>query len=163
MNLTFTYLADRPDLVGLLASWFHREWGERNPALTIDLIKRNLEERLNRDRLPLTFIALSGNETIGSASLKIREMEDYPQNPHWLGAVYVVPGYRNRGVGTQIVLHSISEAKRLGVRELYLYTHSHETFYAKLGWQALERPIYHGREVVLMRRINEITTVVYEL
>lgn len=157
MNVSFSYLADCPDLIILLATWFHREWGQRNPALTIDFIERNLEERLNRDRLPLTFVAFQGAKPVGSASLKILEMEIYPQYLHWLSAVYVLPAYRNQRIGTQIIQLSILEAKRLGVSELYLYTHDRETFYARFGWQPLERVFYHGREVVVMKRaINDI-------
>jgi predicted N-acetyltransferase YhbS len=157
MNIHFTYLADCPAIINLLATWFHREWGSRNPMLTVDSIKHSLEERLNRDSLPLTFVAFLGKEPIGSASLKINEMEIYPQYLHWLGAVYVLPEYRNQRVGTQTIAHSISEARRLGVSELYLYTREHETLYAKFGWQPLERSFYHGREVVVMKRtINDM-------
>ena len=151
MNVTFAYLADHPDLISLLATWFHREWGRRNPELTVDRIGENLEGRLHSDRLPLTLVAFLGTEPVGTASLKIREMEIYPQYLHWLGAVYVVPKNRQQGIGTQIVEHSISEAERLAVRELYLYTRGSESFYAQFGWQPLERPFYHGREVVVMK------------
>jgi predicted N-acetyltransferase YhbS len=154
MNVEISYLADCPDLVGLLATWFHREWGQRNPKLTVDFLAKELEERLNRNRVPLTLVAFSGGEPIGSASLKIREMEIYPQYQHWLGSVYVLPEHRNQGVGTQMVRQVIAEAKRLSVSELYLYTYNRnrEAFYARFGWQSLARPFYHGREVVVMKR-----------
>lgn len=151
MHLTFAYLADHRDLLSLLAIWFHREWGRRNPELTVDKIAENLEGRLHRNRIPLTFVAFVGTKPVGTASLKIHEMEIYPQYLHWLGAVYVLPQYRHRGIGTQIVEHAISEAQRLGVRDLYLYTRGSESFYAQFGWQPLERPFYHGREVVVMK------------
>lgn len=143
---------DHPELVDLLATWFHREWGRRNPLLTVDSITRNLEEHLNRDSLPLTLVAFHHQEPVGSASLKIREMEIYPQYTHWLGSVYVPPLFRNQGVGTQIVRRTISEADHLGVTELYLYTNGSETFYSKFGWQSVDRPFYHGREVTVMKR-----------
>lgn len=151
MHLTFAYLADHRDLISLLAIWFHREWGRRNPALTIDSIAKNLEGRLHRNSLPLTFVTFLETEPVGTASLKIREMEIYPQYLYWLGSVYVVPQCRHQGIGTQIVEHSISEAERLAVRELYLYTRGSESFYAQFGWQPLERTFYHGREVVVMK------------
>jgi predicted N-acetyltransferase YhbS len=152
MKINFAYLKDHPELVDLLATWFYREWGRRNPLLTVDVIAKNLEEHLNRDTLPLTLVAFHDQEPVGSASLKIREMEIYPQYIHWLGSVYVLPEYRNQGVGTQIIQRSISEADRLGVTELYLYTNGSGTFYSRFGWQPLERPFYHGREVTVMNR-----------
>jgi predicted N-acetyltransferase YhbS len=151
MKITFAYLADHRDLISLLATWFHREWGRRNPELTVDKIAEHLEGRLHKNRLPLTFLAFRGNQPVGTASLKIREMEIYPQYAHWLGAVYVSLPFRHQGIGTQIVRHSISEAEKLGVTELYLYTRGSLSFYAQFGWRPLERPFYHGREVVVMK------------
>jgi putative hydrolase of the HAD superfamily len=154
MKVNFKYLVDCQYLTNRLANWFHREWGLRNPMLTVDAIEKSLRGRLNRNIPPLTFIAFIGEDPIGSASLKIREMEIYPEYTHWLGTVYVLPEYRNQGIGTQIVEHSISEAKRLGnISELFLYTHDREHFYTKFGWQALKRILYHGREVVVMKRL----------
>ena len=122
--------------------------------LTVEAIEKNLKRRLNRHAPPLTFVAFIGETPVGSASLKIREMDIYPEYLHWLGTVYVLPEYRNRGIGTQIIEHSLSEAKRSGnIKELFLYTHDRERFYTKFGWQALERPFYHGREVVVMKRL----------
>jgi len=154
MTLTFKYLADCQYLITQLASWFYHEWGIRNPDLSIDVIEENLRRRLNRDRLPLTFVGFQDGVPVGSASLKIREMEIYPQYIHWLGTVYVLPEYRDQGVGSQIVEHAISEAKKLGnINELYLYTSDRERFYTRLGWQTLEKPFYHGRKVVVMKRM----------
>jgi predicted N-acetyltransferase YhbS len=152
VDLNITFLADHPDLIDLLATWFHREWGGRGPTRSIEAIRKNLASRLNRDRLPLTYVARLNGELVGSASLKIREMETHPQYLYWLGAVYVATEFRNMGLGSQIVQHSIAEAKRLGVAELYLYTRQHEAFYTRFGWKPIDRPSYHGREVVIMKR-----------
>lgn len=154
MSLTFKYLADCQHLINQLANWFYHEWGLRNPDLSVDVIQKNLKQRLNRDRLPLTFVAFRDGDPVGSASLKIREMEIYPQYLHWLGTVYVLPEFRDQGIGSQIVSHALSEAERLGnINDLYLYTPDRERFYTKFGWQTLEKPFYHGQEVVVMKRM----------
>ena len=79
-------------------------------------------------------------------------METHPQYLHWLGSVYVLPEYRSQGIGTELVQYAASEARRLGVQDLYLYTRHREKFYTRLGWKPIERPIYDGRPAVIMSR-----------
>lgn len=153
MAIEVHYLADHPSLIRLLATWFYEEWGIRNPEDSVENREKRLLNRMNRERLPLTLIAFQGTEPVATASLKMREMETHPQFLHWLGAVYVHHPFRNQGIGSQLVEYAASEAERRKVRELYLYTHRHESFYARLGWLPVERPHYRGREVVIMKRV----------
>jgi len=151
MKLQIEYLAERPDLVPILASWFYEEWGRRNPENSIEKVEQRLRTRMNRDSLPIALVGFLDGKLVTSASIKIREMETHPQYKYWLGAVYVDVAHRGQGIGSQVVQHTALEAKRLGVSQLYLYTRSHENFYTYLGWQPIERPRYHGREVVIMK------------
>lgn len=148
----YIYLADRPSLVPQLARWFYKEWGQNNPHLSLETVEGKLRDRLNREKIPLVLVLLRDDLPIASASLKIREMETHPQYLHWLGSVYVLPEYRSQGIGTELVQYAASEARRLGVQDLYLYTRHRERFYARLGWKPIERPIYDGRPAVIMTR-----------
>ena len=146
----YLYLADRPDLIPILAGWFFDEWGRDNPELTQEIIEDNLKGRLNRDHVPLVLVQIHEGSPIASASIKIQEMETHPQYMHWLGSVYVLPKYREQGIGSNLIRHTIEEARRLGLDELYLYTRNKKIFYSKLGWRPVETPIYHGRNVIIM-------------
>jgi GNAT superfamily N-acetyltransferase len=150
------YLADRADLIPELAGWFYGEWGPNYPDLTQAIIDDKLRRRLNRDRIPLVLVTLRKDSPIASASLKIREMETHPQYLHWLGSVYVLPEYRGKGIGSNLVQYSVNEAKRLAVHDLYLYTRSRENFYTRLGWKSVEKPLYRGRRVVIMKQILSV-------
>jgi len=152
MNLTFDYLANQPALLPELASWFYEEWGRRNPENSIEKVEQRLQERMNRDTLPIALVGFLDGKLVASASVKIQEMETHPHYEHWLGAVYVDTQYRNRKLGSQIVQYTVAVAKQLGVKELYLYTRSHEDFYTRLGWLPIERPQYHGRLAVVMKQ-----------
>jgi N-acetylglutamate synthase-like GNAT family acetyltransferase len=43
------------------------------------------------------------------------------------------------------------EARRLKVPRLYLWTHTAERLYHKLGWHVVERTKYFGKEAVVMQ------------
>lgn len=148
----YIYLADKPELLPTLADWFYDEWGRNNARMSPERMRSVLEEFLNTDKIPLTIITMRNSEPIGSATLKIQEMETHRQYLYWLGGVYVHPQYRRQGVGSRLVNYTAAKAKSLEVEELYLYTRSHEGFYARLGWQVIERPLYHERSATIMKR-----------
>jgi GNAT superfamily N-acetyltransferase len=146
------FLADYPELASLLSGWFFGEWGEENPALTLESIEKAVRQRMSRDRTPLCLVAILDNQPIASATLKFREVESHPQYKHWLGNVYVLPEYRRRGIGSLVIQKAIDEAKRIGIRNLYLYTRDQENLYERLGWKIIEQVEHHGRTASIMRK-----------
>ena len=152
MQIEVKYLADHPELIHLMATWFIDEWGKNNPSLTVANIEHRIRERMNRDKLPLCLLAFVESQPVGTATLKIREMEIYPQFEHWLGNVYVLPEYRNQGVGSYVVGNAAEKAKLLGIRDLYLYTRNREHLYQRIGWKLIEQVDYRGRRASIMKR-----------
>jgi GNAT superfamily N-acetyltransferase len=146
------YLADTPSLLPTLAEWHHREWSHFNPGETVAEHARRLRESARRDGCPLTVVALSGGELIGSASLVPHDMEIRRELTPWLAALYVAPAHRRRGVGSALVRRVVQEAARSGVPRLYLYTTSkeNEILYADLGWSVRERVEYLEKLRVVM-------------
>jgi GNAT superfamily N-acetyltransferase len=118
---------------------------------------KNYRERLNSDRLPLTLVAVRAGlavdrgELVGMVSLKFHDMDTRPNLDPWLGGLFVRPEWRNRGVGTMLMQRATEEARRLNVPKLYLWTHTAERLYHKLGWQVVERTDYFGKEAVVMQ------------
>ena len=52
-----------------------------------------------------------------------------------IGRIAVIAGQRGRGIGTQILLRLLDEARRLGIREPYLHAQVQAVpFYEKLGF-----------------------------
>lgn len=152
VDFHIVYLADCPETIPTLARWFYEQWGHLVPERTIKQNEGQLWQRINRNKIPLTLVAFSGEQPVGSASLKIQEMDTHKHFINWLGNVYVLPEYRNRGIGSALVRRAVEEATRLSVKDLYLHTPDKENMYSRLGWTAIERTHYRGLDVVIMKR-----------
>jgi GNAT superfamily N-acetyltransferase len=158
-NIAIDYLANCPELVDELARLSWEEWQEiyRQRQQTLEHSVKNYRERMNTDRLPLTLVAVRAGlavtcrELVGMVSLKFHDMDTRPDLDPWLGGLFVLPDWRNRGVGTMLMHRATEEARRLNVSQLYLWTHSAERLYHKLGWQLVERTDYFGKEAVVMQ------------
>jgi len=152
-NIAIDYLASCPELAGELARLSWKEWQDvyQRREQTLEDSLKNYRERMNTERLPLTLVALHGSELVGMVSLKFHDMDTRPDLDPWLGGLFVLPEWRNRGVGTMLMHRATEEARRLNVPRLYLWTHSAEGLYYKLGWQVVERSDYFGKEAVVMQ------------
>ncbi len=153
MNIAVDYLADHPDVIPVIARWLFDEWGYRSPDGSVEGMVDNLQDRLQRDALPLALLAHEDKEPIGTVSLKIREVEVRPQYEHWLGTLFVAEPRRCMGIGSLLVGAAADEARRLEISELYLYTRRRDTerLYERLGWAEVERLEYRGRPAVIMK------------
>lgn len=152
-ELDLVLLSDRPDAASTVADWYLDEWGKRLPGLTAERIRAKIQGSLNRDRVPLIILAVQGNEVVGAAELKYREMDIYPEKEHWLGGVFVIPRCRGSGVASLLASRVMEIAKSFGIHVLYLQTeHMTGGLYARLGWKPIENVQYKGTNVLVMER-----------
>jgi GNAT superfamily N-acetyltransferase len=154
MPVAIGYLADYPEFVPILGGWFYDEWGHQIPNSTAAHFARALQERLQRDGLPLALIAMEADRPVGTVSLILHEVDIRPEYTCWLGSLFVHPRRRGEGIGSLLVRSAEFEASRLQIRELYLYTRQARTeaLYLRLGWLPIERPLYRARPAVIMRK-----------
>ncbi len=146
------YLSDCPEVIPILASWVFDQWGQRYEIESPGVQVKLFANRTNQDKIPLAFVAFSGSQPVGTASLKIQEMTTHPHLGYWLGEVFVVEEFRGRGIGTELILRATDKAHELGVETLYLHTPDKIILYSRLGWEEIERPIYCGQEVAIMKK-----------
>lgn len=144
------YLADHREHIPRLAKLLHQEFGREHPNASPAGQILKLKRRSNRGKIPTTFVALSGDELLGSASLIDHEITSHPELTPWLAAVYVRPKYRRQGIGSRLVRRVEEEAKALGVSRLYLFTPDMEKFYETLGWRTIIEERYRGQDITIM-------------
>ena len=73
-----------------------------------------------------------------------------------LDNVAVLPSRQGEGIGRRLVVHAESEARRLGRRQLDLYTHESMTenisMYVRYGYEEIDRRTERGFRRVYMRK-----------
>jgi GNAT superfamily N-acetyltransferase len=158
LNMLISYLADYPQYLPTVAGWIFDEWGWEMPGSTLENIQAEFSLHLNRDRIPLTMLALADGQPAGTASIFLHDMDSRMDLTPWLAGVYVVPEFRRQGVGSQLVRAIEAAATRLQLGRLYLFTPDQEAFYARLGWSVLETVEYrHHSNVIMTKSLLEVS------
>jgi predicted N-acetyltransferase YhbS len=153
MDVQIKFLADVPFMVPVLAQWTYDAWSKYDPELTVDRAMESLIQRFNRDVVPLTLVAFDDDTPVGMVSLKQQiRVPGYSDKTPWLGSLYVIPSYKDQGVGTQLMQAIHAKAAELGFKKIYLFTSESEmiSWYEKLGWQQFATDTFHGKPVTLM-------------
>jgi N-acetylglutamate synthase-like GNAT family acetyltransferase len=132
--MQISYLADYPEFILPLAEGRLEQYRELLPNYTLGTHVRKLEAHLNRDSLPIAWVAHSDNSALGTAALRVCDLEGREDLTPWLGGVYVLPKFRRRGIGTALSDVVERKAATLGVRTLYLFTLDQQHWYGELGW-----------------------------
>ncbi len=143
-------IADYPDLVETIARWHFQEWGHSDPHGSIATWTEGLRTRMNRERIPATYIAFDADELLGSVTLNDHDMSTRPDLSPWLAGLYVIPARRKQGIGSALVDHAVRSASWMGVTRLYLYSESARGLYDKLGWHHIRDEYYEGQTVSIM-------------
>jgi predicted N-acetyltransferase YhbS len=149
------YLADRQEVVSILAAWIYNEWSYLYPKMTLQDVVNFLRERINKEKLPLTLVAFEAGEPVGTVSLMTSDMETRRDLTHWLTSLYVIKPWRRRGIGSRLVETAEKKAAELEIDKLFLFTTDAALpglFYSKLGWKVKEKTIYHSYPVIIMEK-----------
>lgn len=154
MPLTFKLLDDKPDAISVVSQWYFDEWQRFLKHSSVVETRVMLQQYMNRGRLPLMIVMVSGAQTIGVAQLKFHELADmFPEKEHWLGGIYVAPSWRGQGHASALVEHAVTVAADLGIPALHLQTAAYDGgLYARLGWEPVARVNNGFEDVLVMER-----------
>jgi predicted N-acetyltransferase YhbS len=156
MTYEVVHLRQQPQHLKTVAEWIHRQWWS-NTNTPVQSIEQWLADHLGEEEFPTSFIAVSDGVLAGSVSLHETEAEDRPAYWPYLGALFVKPDHRRRGLGEMLVRAVEAHASHLGHPALYLNAADAVTdFYRALGWEIVERE-YGRKRLNIMRRLLERT------
>ena len=154
MTWQIAFLRDQPQHLPTIAEWIHRQWWSETDT-PIGAIEDWLSTHLGESGFPATFVAIEGGEVIGSVTLHETEAEDRSSYRPYLGALFVKPDYRGRGLAQALVRAVEAHALHLGHATLYLNAADATAgLYEKLGWQVVERGYGRKRLNILQRSLG---------
>ena len=143
-------LRQRPAYLPEIARWHLAQWGYMNPGQTLADVTTELESHLAESAIPTTYVAVEGEQPLGSASLIADDMDTRPELSPWLASLYVREDVRRRGVGEALMRRVVHRAAELGIERLYLFTPDQQAYYGRRGWVPLEDTDYRGQAQTIM-------------
>jgi GNAT superfamily N-acetyltransferase len=146
--VTLYYLRDVPEHTPAVAKWIFETFSHEFEEMKLEEWTALLEPTHNSDKV--TFVVVQDGQVVGTASLDNEDLPPRSDLTPWLASVYVVPEFRAKGLGQQLIEAVEHEAKARGFDKLYLHTTDRAAFYEKRGWQILDTVHYWNQDHVVM-------------
>jgi N-acetylglutamate synthase-like GNAT family acetyltransferase len=100
---------------------------------------------MNRDKLPIAWIAHANGQLLGTAALREHDLEGREDLTPWLAGVFVGSQFRRRGIGVALCATVEDAARSRGIQTLYLFTLDKQAWYSRLGWTVIGLCVWHER------------------
>ena len=150
--ITIDLLKNHPNSIPALTQIWYEVLGKVwNPDASIENAAEKLNQHLNQDILPLTFVALDAGQPVGMCSLRENDGIRADLKP-WLGSLVVDPSYQERGIGRLLIEATKKKARDFGFQKLYLFAFDPTIpeYYARLGWQSIGMEEFKDHPVTVM-------------
>lgn len=137
--------------IKLIADWYLSEWNipvQTTIEKTKSLSANNYEFQvlMTLDNSPIATGGLYNHVGLLDREPRLKIYKN------WLALVYTKPDFRRKGMGALICNNIQDHAKGLGLKDIYLFTHTAENLYKRLAWQQLERLPLGGKDIVVMKK-----------
>lgn len=146
--MTAVRLAAPPDLEAVLA--LHRDFfAEDGYAFEEEESRRNLARLLAEPGLGRLFVLEAAGRLAGYLVLTFGFSLEFGGRDALVDELYVAPGHRGRGLGTQGLAAAEAACRTLGIRTVHLVVERHKTgvreLYRRLGFVAPPRDVMTKR------------------
>lgn len=143
------FLGDYREHIETVTNFIWNEFGNEDNYKFFESIVSN---SLNKDKLPITFVALKDDEVVGTIGLWRADLISRQDLFPWLSALYVKEEYRGTGIGKKLQNFLVEYARNQGFKELFLYTDING-YYEKMDWQYIKDGIeYSGDYIKIYRK-----------
>jgi GNAT superfamily N-acetyltransferase len=154
-GLHIDYLIDHPEYISRLAQWLFEQWdailGEKTPDARV----KKLKAHMNRDQMPIAWVGHANGQLLGTAALRVHDLEGREDLTPWLGGVLVGSQFRRRGIGATLCATVEDAARSRGIQTLYLFTLDKQEWYSRQGWTVLAPCFWHERPgEILSKRLR---------
>jgi N-acetylglutamate synthase-like GNAT family acetyltransferase len=147
-----SYLVEHPEYIRQLAQWLFEQWGAILGETTLETRIKKLNAHMNRDQLPIAWVAHANGQLLGTAALRVHDLEGREDLTPWLGGVFVASQFRRRGIGATLCATVEDAARTRGIQSLYLFTLDKQAWYSRQGWTVLASCVWHERPGHIMSK-----------
>ena len=147
------YLADHPEALSLLATWFEEAWPEWYGPGGAGHAEEDLARYAGRAQLPIGVVGFSNGALVGIAVLKDESVSSRRDLRPWAAAGLIHPVYRRRGFGAKLIAALEDVARDAGFGRIYCGTATAATLLERCGWTFLEHSSSHGDEVDIYEKM----------
>lgn len=149
--ITIAYLADHPETIPTLASWFRAQWAAYYASQTPAEVEQGFYEEAARDGIPVRLVAFNAGELAGTIVLRERAISSLPEFQPGLGGLLVSMAQREQGIGTELVRAGMDLARRQGYAQVYATTAVAGGILERLGWQQVKTFDHDSEQQTLYR------------
>jgi N-acetylglutamate synthase-like GNAT family acetyltransferase len=157
MQISITPLKNSPEVFSQVALWHHQECERQGLKSTLELRRERLVKHIQSESIPKTFIATFNNELVGCVSLvnyaygRDSVRAKITDTPLWLSNLFVLPKFRNQGIGNQLIEKAKTYTRELKLTELWLTATEFTDYYQKRDWEIARKTRLGGKQVNVMR------------
>jgi GNAT superfamily N-acetyltransferase len=152
-EVRISYLLEHPEYIPQLAQWLIQHWRPILGEETSEARTKKLQAHLNRDQLPIAWVAHADGQLLGTAALRLHDLEGREDLTPWLGGVFVYSEFRRRGIGAALCAHIEDWARSRGIEALYLFTLDQQAWYSRLCWTVLGPCVWQQRSGDIMFKV----------
>lgn len=149
-EVRISYLIEHPEYIPQLAQWLLEQWGSILGEKTLEARINKLKAHMNREELPIAWVAHANGQLLGTAALRVHDLEGREDLTPWLGGVFVGSQFRRRGIGEALCATVEEAVKSRGIQTLYLFTLDKQAWYSRQGWTAIAPCVWHERSGDIM-------------
>jgi GNAT superfamily N-acetyltransferase len=135
-------LHEKKTVYPILAYWAYLYWFIHRD-ISFRLIMHEYKKRALSNELPCSFVAFWDEFPVGMVSLRKLDLLSREDLSPWLSALYVLPDYRNRGAGTELINAVLNLSRGKGFKRIFLFLDNRgitelEKYYSSRGWKYLD-------------------------
>ena len=149
--MTILPLYAAPQFARQVTDWLWQAFG--GEALPREFFASIVQHSQTAEALPLTFIAVEGEQLLGTIGLWRCDLISRQDLFPWLAALYVDESARGQGLARKLQQHVIESAREMGFSELHLYSACRD-FYERFGWRYIGEGLDYPATAVSLYRYD---------
>jgi hypothetical protein len=111
--IEIAYLADHPEVIPTLVTWFQAQWPAYYAGRTPVDIAQDFFAEANRTGIPIRLVAFVDGTLAGTITLREQALQDFPEYQPGLGGLFVELHQRGRGTGSELVQAGMQVAQEI--------------------------------------------------